>query len=456
MRRKALLLTLSCLSVLLLSAARAAACSCIGPEQPCQAFGSAAAVFVGTVTGSETRQPKEGEDVWGRRVFKFAVLQPFLGVEGTEVEVATGMGGGDCGYGFRKGETYLVYAYGGRDGKPLATGICSRTTPVSDASEDLEFLRALPSRAAGVTISFTVTRYRQRVAAGDREEVGGLAGARLVVEGGGEQREVKTDSAGRAQLSGLKPGGYKVSLELPEKLTTHRAEQEVTVSDRGCAEVFYQVSDNGRLGGRVSDADGRGGAGVLVALVEGADPEPERHYSLLERTDDEGRYNFKGVPPGRYLIAVNLNRYPQPNDPTNAYPRTFYPGVAQQSQAEVVSLGAGEAVKDRDFTLPPRRAECSIKGTVVWDDGRPVADANVSYRDVTYHDPGMENGARADQQGRFQLKCYQGQTLIIRAASNRKFVGDYRRDGPMEAAEPVRVTAAGPSEAVRIVIKKLR
>ena len=456
MRRRAFRLALSCAAFVLLSAARAQACTCAGPGQPCEAFGRADAVFVGTVTGAETLKPKEGEDWLASRLFRFTVLQPFLGVEGTEVEVATGSGGGDCGYGFRRGETYLVYAYGGRDGKPLTTGICSRTGPVSEASEDLEFLRSLPSRAAGVTISFTVTRQRQSVKAGNSKEVGGMADARLVVEGAGGRAEVKTDPGGRARLSGLKPGAYKIRLELPEGLTTYRAEQEVTVSERGCAHIYYQAFDDGRVGGRVTDVEGRPVEGVLVALVEADDPEPEKHYSRLERTDKEGRYQLSGVPPGRYLIAVNLNRYPQPHDPTNAYPRTFYPGVPQQSQAEAVTLGAGEAVKDRDFVLPARRAECVVEGAVVWDDGQPVANANVSYRDVTYHDPGMGNGVSADEQGRFRLKCYQGQTLLIRAGSNRQFVGDFRRDGPMEAAEPVRVTPAGPTESVRIVIKKLR
>jgi hypothetical protein len=166
---------------------------------------------------------------------------------------------------------------------------------------------------------------------------------------------------------------------------------------------------------------------------------------------------MKGLPPGRYLLAVNLNRYPQPDDPSNAYPRTYYPGVAETSQAGAVSLGAGERVKDRDITLPPRRAESVVRGVVVWDDGSPVGGARVSFRDVTYHDPGVDNGApAADGQGRFTLKGFAGQTLLISVGSNRNFVGDSRRDGPMERAEPLRVTLAEPTEQVRIVITKIR
>src|SRR5215207_10984090 len=376
MFRRWLPFLLSCPVVLTALAARAEACSCFAGQPPCAAYGAASAVFVGTATESRTRgsNPKTPEEVdWTPVVVKFAVLQPFLGVEGAEVEVATGRGGGDCGYQFRKGETYLVYASRGADGRQLLTGICSRTRPVSDASEDLEFLRGLGARDPGVSIDVKVERSRQTVKDGNSTPTGGLADARLTFEGAGESREVRTDSEGRARLSGLKPGTYKIRLALPEGLTTYKEEQEVTVADRGCAGVFYAVFYDGRVGGRVADVEGRAVKGVLVTLVEADDPEPERHYAHYATTGEDGRYDFKGLPPGRYLLAVNLNRYPQPNDPTNAYPRTYYPGVAEASQAEAVTVGAGERAKDRDIILPARRAESVVNGLVVWQDGSPVA-----------------------------------------------------------------------------------
>lgn len=450
MGRRSLLLTLACLFVVLVSAGRADACSCAGSGTPCAAFGSASAVFVGTVTDARQRkfEPKEKDEIdWTPVVFKFSVSQTFSGVGGAEVEVATGRGGGDCGYGFRRGETYLVYAFTAQDGKTLATGICMRTRPISEATEDLEFLRGLATRPSGVSLSIQVARRLEGVKSGDSKPLGGLADARLVIEGEGEKREVKTDAEGRVTPTGLKPGAYKVRLLLPEELTTYKEEQEVRVADRGCASVFYSVSDNGRIEGKVTDVEGRSVSGVTVTLVEADDPEPEKHYARYERTNEEGLYAFKAVPPGRYLVAVNLSQYPQPDDPTNAYPRTYYPGVARAADAEAVKLGAGEGLKGRDFTLQPRRAESVVEGVVVWDDGSPVAKAYVSFRDVTYHDPGMDNGApQADEHGRFTLKGYQGQTFLINA----------RSDGTAERSESVRVTLNAPVEPLRIVITKLR
>ncbi|HZB45241.1 MAG TPA: hypothetical protein VE360_08360, partial [Pyrinomonadaceae bacterium] len=141
--------------VLLLPATSAHACSCMGGSPPCQEFGRAAAVFVGTVTGvterprvsvAEARKAADEGDEWAARGFRFAVTQSFLGVAGAEVEVWTGWGGGDCGYDFEQGASYLVYAYRlGKSGR-LGTGICSRTRPVAGAAEDLEFLRGLAGR----------------------------------------------------------------------------------------------------------------------------------------------------------------------------------------------------------------------------------------------------------------------------------------------------------------------
>lgn len=458
MSRRRLFLTLACLFVIAGAAVRADACSCMGPGTPCAALGSASAVFIGTVADARTRkyEGKKDELDWTPIVFKFNISRAFSGVDGTEVEVATGRGGGDCGFGFRKGETYLVYAYASSDGKSLLTGICTRTRPIADATEDLEFLRGIASRPSGVSLSIQVERVRKGVREGNANPLGGLADARLVVEGEGDRREVKTDAKGRVTLSGLRPGSYKVRLQLPEELTTYKEEQEVRVADRGCALVFYSVADNGRIEGKVTDVEGRAVDGLTVTLVEADDPEPEKHYAIYERTNAEGLYAFKSVPPGRYLLAVNLSQYPQPDDPTNAYPRTYYPGVARADAAEAVKLGEGEGVKGRDFTLQPRRAESVVEGVVVWDDGSPVAKASVTFRDMTYHDPGIDNSVSADERGRFTLKGYQGQVFLIGARSDRQFAGDFRRDGPMERMEPVRVTLNVPNEPVRIVITKLR
>ena len=92
---------------------------------------------------------------------RFRVQERFRGATDNIVEVSTGRGGGDCGYPFQVGEAYLVYAFKAGDSGTVRTGICSRTRPLEKASDDLEFLRALPNQPPGATIFGKVTLHEE-------------------------------------------------------------------------------------------------------------------------------------------------------------------------------------------------------------------------------------------------------------------------------------------------------
>jgi len=49
-------------------ATQAVACDCAGPQRPCEAYGDAAAVFVGTVTFSTTTKVKEAGSEFTKRL----------------------------------------------------------------------------------------------------------------------------------------------------------------------------------------------------------------------------------------------------------------------------------------------------------------------------------------------------------------------------------------------------
>jgi hypothetical protein len=60
------------------------------------------------------------------------------GPERETLEVTTPRGGAACGYPFKEGQEYLVYAY--RKEESLKVALCSETTPLSKASADFEVL----------------------------------------------------------------------------------------------------------------------------------------------------------------------------------------------------------------------------------------------------------------------------------------------------------------------------
>jgi hypothetical protein len=124
--------------LLLSSGPSAEACSCLVPGPPSEAFESASAVFVGTVKGVTRTDSNFGE-----RIFRLSIEEAFKGVSGAEVEIRTPANSAACGYDFEKGQQYVVYAHIRSSDDRLVTTICTRTRPVSNAKEDLEYLRSL-------------------------------------------------------------------------------------------------------------------------------------------------------------------------------------------------------------------------------------------------------------------------------------------------------------------------
>ena len=427
------------------------ACSCAGPGPPCESFGSADAVFAGTVVSvrenKRTSQPERGNVDWHPVAFKFSVEHPYLGVTGAEIEVFTGQGGGDCGYQFKVGRRYLVYAY--RYENKLSTGICTRTKPFETGSEDLAFLGTLSSTPSGVTIYGSVSNPNAK----DEPLPAQL---KLTIEGETGRKDIRLDEKGRFRLSGLPAGKYKVKLDLPETLTAWQPEREITVSDRGCAAVGWHLTDNGRVSGRIVDGQGEPAAKIMVSLIApGANP--KENQIKLERADENGRFSFSEVPRGSYQIAINHYRFPDPNDPTTAYPPSFYPGVVDQAQAKTIVVGPGEKLSDLEILIPSRRSASVLEGTVVWAEGSPVEYAQLTVTDMSQGEHTIGHSIKADAQGKFRINGYVGQTLVIDARSNRQYVaGTGNRFDPMERSEKVRLTLERPTQNLRIVITKLR
>jgi hypothetical protein len=113
------------------------ACSCVADYSHEQAFDDAEAVFVGRVLAIDEHRGFARQLLRtipfldnrpSYRSVAFHVTERWKGVDTNLVTVATGFGGGDCGFLFAEGETYLVYAHDGDFyGEELATGICSHT-----------------------------------------------------------------------------------------------------------------------------------------------------------------------------------------------------------------------------------------------------------------------------------------------------------------------------------------
>ena len=120
------------------------ACSCERPESPARELKRATAVFTGRVIrinrDRQTRN-KFGYDEGPVEVV-LRVKQAWKGVKTRSVTLIIPYATpGMCGYPFELGSSYIVYARA-NDQDSLSTSLCSRTSRLKDAREDLDELGA--------------------------------------------------------------------------------------------------------------------------------------------------------------------------------------------------------------------------------------------------------------------------------------------------------------------------
>jgi hypothetical protein len=307
-RRGVLGMLLFAVAVLATSSNRAEACECSLGGPPCQNFFEAAAVFAGTVQAIEdTTAPEHG---FLRRRVRFALDRAFRGVAGTSVEVTTGQGGGDCGYAFVVGKSYLVYAYRTTSTHELAVSICSRTQRLDAADEDLRYIDTLPPTGPGGRVYGVVTHWERDLATGQPLDRGPVPAVRVGIQGEAGTFEARTDGAGRYEVTGLPPGSYTMQAVPPAPFGTRGLTSRIEVRDpRACAVRDFAVVFDGRISGTAVDAGGRAVAGAMIeVMAAGHDGDSSAAELLTATTDAHGRYEFIEVPPGRYVVGLSLRR----------------------------------------------------------------------------------------------------------------------------------------------------
>lgn len=424
---------LAILTVITLGAGRAFACDCAGNRPACQEYWEVSAVFVGTVINTRTVTVKDGPYPQQMRAVRISLDEIFRGLEGAEVEVLTGFGGGDCGFGFRQAQQYLVYAYRS-DGGKLSTSVCTRTKSISEAENDLAYIRGLSKAKSGATISGEVVKYLR-----DKQDTLAkqpLPGVKVVIEGE-KKFEAVTDAKGQYRINQLPAGEYTIKPVPPERLSARGPERKIKVGDRGCAVESFWLESNAQLSGRVLNPQGLPVAKSEIFMIE-ADKELYRGHWDAAYSDEEGKYGFKFIPPGRYVLLI---RFDGMTSQTRPFPKMYYPGVSEKSQAKVFTISEGQRIENYDLKVPPLPQEYDVQGTVTWPDGKPAVGARVGYS--SGEDP-VSYSASVDAEGRFNFKSYEGLKLTMNAY--------IARDGKPLYSNAVRVTINSSLTPVELIL----
>jgi hypothetical protein len=334
-------------------------CPTIMQGPPCQEFWRADAVFIGLVTeaiavdwsGSNINPYSQYRQLKAR----LSVEQSFRGTE-SSAEVIFEMN--DCPYPFKQGERYLVYAHKDREGKLYQRIGFSRTRPLSEAKEDLEFIRGLSTAKPGTKVYGKVTRSTHNIKE-SRYDYEPLTGVKVFLASNDQDYEAVTDSEGQYQFLGLAAGTYRIRAELPAHLSFK--EETIKVRGQSCVPLDISAMRDGQIAGRVLDINGQPMIYVPVSLVS-ADAElkdillniKDRWAWTFSVTNSEGRFGFSRLAPGNYMLIINRAEFERTRgtERAQALPMLFYPGVTSIDQAVVITLREGQKAREYDFHLP--------------------------------------------------------------------------------------------------------
>jgi len=217
---------------------RVSACDCPYGGAPCKAFATTPVIFSGRVTKiSQIAIKLDSGDVYQERIVTFDVRHRYRGPENDAVtQVVTGFGGGDCGYDFRTGRDYLVYAFPDPPTGKLYTGICQRTRPLSEAADDLEYFSKKddPDHGAGIECWIEeLSRDKNNIT----NMLGPLKQMTLTIRGTKKRWTVSTGEDGRFRLWGLAPGRYRVTPNFSPKFVS--MSRTVDLKSGSCEELGF-------------------------------------------------------------------------------------------------------------------------------------------------------------------------------------------------------------------------
>lgn len=418
----------------------AEACGCAPRSARCgppAEFWRTAVVFSGRVTGIE-RVKDARQRSTRARVVRMQLLEKFRGAPGVangEVSIFTPA---LCGFPFRTGREYLVYAGLQQDGRLTAT-ICSRTMPLERAAGDLAFAR----RAAAGTAPAgqIVGDVRQPAEYGSRAR--GLPGVPVIVVGQDVQATATTDAAGHYAIDLPGAGTLTIRAELPPTHYSPFAERRIEVADaRACVEANIDARFNGHVSGQVVDGAGRGVAGLTVSHVRAQKNGHAKTERTRTLTRDDGTFRIERLPPGHFLVVLELPE-DEPADPLSE----------EAGSGEIGghgTLAGGQHLVLERMVLPAGVPIARLEGSVHTADGWTAPGAKVFLKGAGEDGHLLGEPAVADSLGRFVLAVLEGQRYEVFAE---------RRDSrkPPARAEfstPVIVQAASVMSPLRLTMRR--
>jgi hypothetical protein len=430
-----LLLLISAVSL----TAGACTCSQAAPGK-CPGLQAGDVVFLGTVTSSESvpfaaasETPAQGAMPITR--YRFRVDERFAGAEAPEIDIFSGGDDGDCGYRFKTGAQYLVFTHQGTDGRLFAT-ICSGTRPANEARALLPQLRAMRKGQHVASVFGVLRRADPPFLALPDDPDDPLPDISLKLRSRDDRFETSTDAHGVYSFYDVHAGEYRFTANLPVRMqltqkTLGGGLPPFKIPNGACFEYNVDALPTGRIRGSVRGPDGKP---LVLASVElyRAGGYSDARPGLWSFQDARGKFDFEHIGPGRYILVFNRTNRLDPNSP---FPRAFYPGVADLSDARPIKFKDGQQLRNVIIKLregyPVRRVRVRLE----WRDGRPPGTVTV----MAKADQGENPAAQKIADGLYQFTLLESANYTVSAWEDLTPKRAALRPGQTNCAEPARI-----------------
>ncbi len=202
-----------------------------------------------------------------------------------------------------------------------------------------------------------------------------------------------TDNEGKFRFTGIVAGKYRVVPHAPVLVGAERERYEtlngknVTLEENETVEnIDFKLRRGGVITGRVTDNDGRPviAQRITIESVDGKTQLGGMFGDDMFDTDDRGVYRIYGLPSGRYLVSLGVDK----NDQSVAFgmsariyfTKTFHPATNDKAEAKVIELDEGEEETGVDINLGKREKTFAFNGRVTeTESNKPVANVWVAY-----------------------------------------------------------------------------
>ena len=259
-----------------------------------------------------------------------------------------------------------------------------------------------------------------------------------------------TDRDGRYQFDALPAGRYRIAAQkagFAPPMEPPTMQMFEVAAGQALDDVTVSLRRGGVFTGRVLDPDGQPSAEVSVTALLKRLHSNDRPTGMISsgppllmpsgqsQTNDLGEFRIFGLWPGEYLIAANarsqFGEATTLNSATTTVAPTFFPGTADVSTAEPVTVESGETVSDLIIRLVVVPA-FQVSGMVVDDAGGPVEGATVilmngprgtgSFLSMITGPRGM---SQSDASGRFTFGDVSAGSYTLQAVGGRGGIGSF-------------------------------